>query len=287
MLERALAHPGLAPLKRWFDQHVPAALRRAPATADAAVAPAGLATASGETITRGMVLAAGLGLRMRPITERMPKPLVSVAGRTLLDRALDHFAAAGLARVVVNTHYLADQIAAHVKSRARPEIVLSHEPDLLETGGGVLKALPELGAGPFLVANSDAFWLNGPIPALARLARGWNGAVMDALLLVAMIPGTLGYEGRGDFFMDGVGRLRRRGERDVAPFLFTGVQILHPRLFEDEKPGKFSLNRVYDKALKAGRLWGLRHDGAWYHVGDPNGLLAVEAQLKAIGAAAA
>ena len=208
-----------------------------------------LVTASGETIQRGMVLAAGLGLRMRPITERIPKPLVPVAGRPLLDRALDHYAAAGIAEAVVNTHHLADQIAAHVKTRSRPGILLSHEPELLETGGGVLNALPLLGDAPFFAANSDALWLNGPLPALVRLARAWNGAIMDALLLVSVIPGTLGYEGRGDFFMDAIGRLRRRAERDVAPFLFTGVQILHPRLFEGEAPGKFSLNRVYDKAL--------------------------------------
>ncbi len=246
-----------------------------------------LTTASGETITTGMVLAAGLGLRMRPITERMPKALVMVAGRCLLDRALDHFADAGLARAVVNTHYLADQIAGHVAGRAQPAVALSHEPALLETGGGVLNALPQLGPAPFFVANSDALWLNGPIPALTRLARAWNGAVMDALLLLSVIPGTLGYEGRGDFYMDGLGRLRRRTERAIAPFLFTGVQILHPRLFAGEAPGKWSLNSVYDKALAAERLYGLRHDGAWYHVGDPAGLAAVEARLKAEGAAAA
>jgi MurNAc alpha-1-phosphate uridylyltransferase len=246
-----------------------------------------LSTASGEAISTGMVLAAGLGLRMRPITERMPKPLVMVAGRCLLDRALDHYADAGVRRAVVNTHYLAGQIAAHVATRTQPAIALSHEPALLETGGGVLNALPLLGAGPFIVANSDALWLNGPLPALTRLARAWNGAVMDALLLLSVIPGTLGYQGRGDFTMDGIGRLRRRAERGIAPFLFTGVQILHPRLFEGEAPGKWSLNRVYDKALAAGRLYGLRHDGAWYHVGDPAGLAAVEARLRAEGAAAA
>ena len=246
-----------------------------------------LATAAGETITTGMVLSAGLGLRMRPITDKIPKPLVPVAGRCLLDRALDHYAEAGLTRAIVNTHHLADQIKAHVAGRTRPPIVLSHEPQLLETGGGVLNALPLLGEAPFFVANSDAMWLNGPVPALTRLARAWNGAVMDALLLVSVIPGTLGYEGRGDFYMDGVGRLKRRLERGIAPFLFTGVQILHPRLFAGEAPGKWSLNRIYDKALAAERLYGLRHDGAWYHVGTPAGLAAVEARLKAEGAVAA
>jgi MurNAc alpha-1-phosphate uridylyltransferase len=246
-----------------------------------------LAAASGETIATGMVLSAGLGLRMRPITEHTPKPLVMVAGRCLLDRALDHYAEAGLKRAVVNTHHLADKIKTHLGARTRPPIVLSHEPELLETGGGVLNALPMLGDAPFVVCNSDALWLNGPLPAVSRLARAWNGAVMDALLLVSVIPGTLGYEGRGDFYMDGVGRLRRRAERGIAPFLFTGLQILHPRLFAGETPGKWSLNRVYDKALAAERLYGLRHDGAWYHVGDPAGLVAVEARLKAEGAVAA
>lgn len=238
-----------------------------------------LVAASGETIAAGMVLAAGLGLRMRPITERMPKPLVTVAGRCLLDRALDHYAEAGLARAVVNTHYLAEQIAAHVAARTAPEIVLSHEPALLETGGGVLNALPLLGAGPFFVANSDALWLNGPLPALTRLARAWNGAAMDALLLLAVVPGTLGYEGRGDFTMDGLGRLRRRAERGIAPFLFTGVQILHPRLFEGTEPKRFSLNLLYDRAEEQGRLYGLVHDGIWFHIGTPSGLAIANREL--------
>ncbi len=242
-----------------------------------------LPAVSGERIERGMVLAAGLGLRMRPITESMPKPLVAVAGGTLLDRALDHFAAAGIATVVVNTHHLADHIVAHLERRPRPKVVLSHEPDLLETGGGVLNALPHFNGAPFFVVNSDAVWLNGPVPALVRLARAWDSKRMDALLLVAAIPGTLGYNGRGDFFLDVVGNLRRRGEREVSPFLFTGIQILHPRLFTGEAPGKFSLNRIYDKALKSGRLKGLRHDGVWYHVGDPKGLAAVEARLRRDG----
>ncbi len=151
-----------------------------------------LAAKSGEHIESAMILAAGLGLRMRPITETLPKPLVSVAGGTLLDRALDHFAAAGVETVIVNTHHLASHIVGHLALRRRPAVVLSHEPDLLETGGGVLNALPQLGDAPFFVANSDALWLNGPIPALVRLARAWDSAAMDALLLLAAIPGTLG-----------------------------------------------------------------------------------------------
>jgi MurNAc alpha-1-phosphate uridylyltransferase len=228
---------------------------------------------------RGMVLSAGLGLRMRPITDRIPKPLVPVGGRTLIDRALDHFAAAGLAAVVVNTHYRAEQIEAHLAGRTAPRIVFSREDELLETGGGVLRALPHLGPAPFFASNSDAILMNGATPALTRLAQRWDGAVMDALLLVYPTPGALGYRGPGDFFMDGFGKLARRRGRAVAPFLFTGTQILSPALFEGLAPGAFSLNRVYDKALAAGRLYGLRHDGLWYHVGDPEGLQAVEEAL--------
>lgn len=228
---------------------------------------------------RGMVLSAGLGLRMRPITDKIPKPLVPVRGRTLIDRALDHFEAAGLEAVVVNTHYRAEQLEAHLANRAAPRIVFSREDELLETGGGVLQALPHLGAAPFLVANSDAILLNGATPALTRLARRWDPAIMDALLLVYPTPGALGYQGRGDFFMDAHGQLTRRRGLAVAPFLFTGTQILAPALFAGEAPGKFSLNRIYDKALAARRLYGLRHDGLWFHVGDPEGLQAVEEAL--------
>jgi MurNAc alpha-1-phosphate uridylyltransferase len=226
-----------------------------------------------------MVLAAGLGLRMRPITERMPKPLVRVAGRSLLDRALDEFAAAGIRRAVVNTHYLASQIAGHLATRTDPVIALSHEPELLETGGGVLNALPLLGSLPFVVVNSDSIWLNGSVRTLARMAAAWRSDSLDALLLLTAIPGTIGYSGRGDFFMDAEGNLSRRVQGEAAPFVFTGIQVLHPRLFAGEPAGAFSLNRLYDKALRGGRLKGLRHDGRWFHVGDAAALAAVEAEL--------
>lgn len=231
--------------------------------------------------THAMVLAAGLGTRMRPITDTLPKPLVRVAGETMLDRALDKLAAAGVERAVVNTHYLADQIAAHVEGRTAPNITVSHEADVLETGGGVQNALPDLGDGPFFVVNSDSIWDDGPIPALTRLAAAWDEASMDALLLVHPTVSAVGYQGRGDFFLDLAGRLARRREQQIAPFLFTGLQILHPRLFEGLEPGKFSLNRIYDRALGAHRLSGLRHDGAWYHVGTPEALDQVEAIFSA------
>jgi MurNAc alpha-1-phosphate uridylyltransferase len=237
--------------------------------------------AAKNTPTCAMVLAAGLGLRMRPITETLPKPLVRVAGETMLDRALDKLAAAGVTEAVVNTHHLAGQIAEHLKGRKAPGITLSHEDDVLETGGGVLKALPHLGDGPFFVVNSDSIWDDGPVPALARLAAAWDDAAMDALLLVHPTVTAVGYHGAGDFFLNLDGRLARRREQQIAPFLFTGLQILHPRLFEGLEPGKFSLNRVYDRALEADRLYGLRHDGAWYHVGTPAALDEVEAIFTA------
>jgi MurNAc alpha-1-phosphate uridylyltransferase len=231
--------------------------------------------------THAMVLAAGLGVRMRPITDTLPKPLVRVAGETMLDRALNKLAAAGVERAVVNTHHLADQIADHLKGRKTPAITLSHEADVLETGGGVLRALPHLGDRPFFVVNSDSIWDDGPVPALTRLAAAWDDAAMDALLLVHPTVSAVGYGGSGDFFLDLAGKLSRRREQQVAPFLFTGLQILHPRLFAGLEPGKFSLNVVYDRALEAGRLHGLRHDGGWYHVGTPEALDQVEAIFTA------
>jgi MurNAc alpha-1-phosphate uridylyltransferase len=228
-----------------------------------------------------MVLAAGLGLRMRPITERIPKPLVRVAERTLLDRALDHLEAVGVARAVVNAHYRAEQIVEHLKVRTRPKVELSIEDDLLETGGSVARALPKLGE-TFYVVNSDIMWLDGKVPALVRLARAWDPARMDALLLMQRTASAVGYEGIGDYVLDPLGLPRRRKEREVAPFLFAGVQILHRRLFEGAPEGKFSLNLLYDKAEKAKRLHAIVHDGEWYHVGTPEALGATE-RLLALG----
>ena len=228
-------------------------------------------------IHRAMVLAAGLGLRMRPITLTTPKPLVCVAGRTMLDRALDHLAVAGVQEMVVNTHWLADCVREHLADHS--DISLSHEEELLETGGGVAKALPLLGHEPFYVVNSDIIWTDGETPALARLARAWVDQDMDALLLLQPTGNAVGYEGKGDFFINGNDTLRRRGDADTAPLLFSGVQILHPRLFEGCPSGKFSLNVLYDRALAENRLYGLVHDGGWYHVGTPDALPEVEALL--------
>jgi MurNAc alpha-1-phosphate uridylyltransferase len=227
-----------------------------------------------------MVLAAGLGLRMRPITDNLPKPLVKLAGRALLDRALNALAAAGVSDAVVNTHYLPHMIEDHLAARTAPRITISREPDLLETGGGVTKALPHLGAAPFFVANADIAWEDGPTPALSRLAAAWKDDAMDALLLLQPLVAAPGYDGAGDFTCDDTGRLARRSG-DRAPYVFTGVQMLHPRLFTGAPAGAFSMNILYDRALAAGRLYGLVHDAAWYHVGTPDALDEAERLIAA------
>lgn len=226
----------------------------------------------------GMVLAAGLGTRMRPITDLIPKPLIELGGKALLDHALDRLSDVGVPRAVVNAHYKAEMIARHLEGRRQPAITLSVEDELLETGGGILKALPLLDE-VFYVINSDIFWLDGRMPALRRLADAWDGERLDALLLLQRTTTALGYEGVGDFILDPLGGVRRRREREVAPHLFAGVQIVHRRLFDGEKPGKFSLNRLWDRALAAGRLAAIVHDGEWYHVGTPEALALAEARL--------
>ena len=229
--------------------------------------------------TRAMVLAAGLGLRLRPITLALPKPLVKVAGRPLIDGVLDRLADVGVEEAVVNTHHLGVLLEKHLAERKRPRLRFSPETVLLETGGGVANALAHLGPHPFYVVNGDVLWRDGGTPALLRLAEAWDEREMDALLLLHPTATAIGYHGRGDFVMDQEGRLRRPREAEVVPFLFAGIQILHPRLFADVPSGPFSLNRLYDAALSVGRLRGLRHDGEWYHVGTPQELAAVEAAL--------
>jgi len=228
-----------------------------------------------------MVLAAGLGKRMRPLTNDRPKPLVEVAGAALLDHALARVAQAGVRRAVVNVHYMAERIEAHLAAgRQGLDIALSDErAALLETGGGVANALPLIAGDPFFVLNSDNLWVDGPRPALGELARAWDGAAMDALLLVVPYAGATGYEGQGDFHMDADGRLARRAEGRLAPYVFTGVQLLSKRLFERVAVEPFSLNRLYDRALADGRLFGLAYGGLWFHVGTPAALAEAEAVL--------
>jgi MurNAc alpha-1-phosphate uridylyltransferase len=229
-----------------------------------------------------MVLAAGLGRRMMPITRTLPKPLVKVGGKALIDYALDRLAEAGILTAVVNVHHLPDLIEAHLRSRRTPAVRISDERDvLLETGGGLKRALPLLGDEPFLTLNSDTLWIEGPAPNLPRLLAAWDPGRMDILMLLALAATSVGYDGRGDFTMDTAGRLRRRQEREIAPFVFAGVAIVKPELLRDTPDGPFSANLLYDRAIAAGRLYGLRLDGRWLHVGDPPSIAAAEDSLAA------
>jgi len=225
-----------------------------------------------------MVLAAGLGLRLRPLTDDMPKPLVPVAGKALVDHVLDRLAAAGVRRAVLNLHYKGEMIERHLAARRDIASRFSIEDTLLDTGGGVKKALDLLDE-VFFVVNSDVIWLDGKTAALARLARAFNPDRRDALLLLQRTTNAVGYDGPGDFMLDPVGGLRRRPEREIAPYIFAGVQILHRRLFDGAPDGPFSLNLLWDRAIAAGRVGALVHDGEWFHVGTRSGLAATEARL--------
>jgi len=229
-----------------------------------------------------MVLAAGLGERMRPLTDRMPKPLVPVAGKPLLDHVLDRLAAAGVERAVVNVHYLADMIETHIRGRTRPQIVISDErAKLLNTGGGVVKALGAIGREPFIHVNSDTIWIDSVKPNLERLAEAFDPATMDALLLLAPVSTSIGYPGRGDYAMAADGRLKKRGERDIAPFVYAGAAILRPELFKDAPDGAFSLTTLFSRAEAEGQLHGLRLEGVWMHVGTPEAIKQAEAAIAA------
>ena len=229
---------------------------------------------------RAMVLAAGLGKRMRPITVTMPKPLIEVGGRTLIDHGLDALERAGVEKVVVNVHYLPDQVQSHLARRRGLEIIISDESKtLFDTGGGVAKALPAFSGEPFYLLNSDSFWIEGARPNLDWLASAWSDSDIDALLLVAATVRSVGYGGRGDFRMDPGGRLVRRAEREVAPFVYAGAAILHPRLFEGCPAVAFSLNRLFDKAAEERRLFGVRLDGLWLHIGTPEAIGEAEATI--------
>lgn len=239
-----------------------------------------------------MVLAAGLGLRMRPLTDTQPKPMIDVAGQPLVDWALARIADAGVEHAVVNLHYLGEQIEAHLQHRTSPDIAFSPEDPVLETGGGIERALSHLGPDPFFVCNSDGLWLDGAQNALTRLAKAWDDGAMDGVLLLHDPARAFGYDGSGDFTIASDGKLTRRSDRkaDTAgkAYVFTGVQLLHPRLFSDAPGGVYSLNVLYDRALVNGRLFGLVHDGEWFHVGTPEARDETESWLIAhnLGASA-
>ena len=234
---------------------------------------------------RAMVLAAGLGTRMRFLTEAQPKPLVAVGGKPLIDHVLDKLATAGVETAVVNVHYFADQIEQHLAGRHAPQLVISDERGgLLGTGGGVAKALPQLGDEPFFHVNSDTIWIDGVTPNLRRLAHAFDVNAMDALLLLAPTTTSIGYSGLGDFAMTADGRLRRRAEREVVPFVYAGVAVLSPALFADAPEGVFPLTQLFRRAEEAGRLHGLRLEGLWMHVGTPEAVAAAEAAILASAA---
>jgi MurNAc alpha-1-phosphate uridylyltransferase len=232
-------------------------------------------------IDTAMLMAAGLGKRMRPLTATRPKPLVKVAGKPLMDHALDRLEAGGIRKVVVNVHYLADTVEAHLKARkCGMDFTVSDErTQLLETGGGLIKAKPLLGDAPFFCANSDNLWIDGPQETLSMMQRVWDPERMDALLLLVPLARATCHSGPGDFHMDANGRLSRRKTAHVAPFVFTGVQIMSPTLLVDPPGAVFSTNVFWNRAIDAGRLYGVSHQGLWFDVGTPQAIPVVEAML--------
>lgn len=223
-----------------------------------------------KTIDQAMILAAGLGTRMAPLTAERPKPLIEVQGRALIDHAIDKMVVAGVKFVVVNVHYKAEMMKAHLAGRTDISIQICDETDaILDTGGAIANALPLFRGAPFFTQNSDALWVEGMGRALSRMQERWDPDGMDALMLLAPCATSIGYDGRGDFEMDADGRLTRRAEMKMAPFVWTGLQIVHPRLFEGAPSGRFSINPLWDKAIENERLFGIRLDGVWIHVGTP------------------
>lgn len=227
-----------------------------------------------------MVLAAGLGKRMRPITDTIPKPLVAIAGKTLLDWGLDSLQQIGVEKAVINVHYLPDQIVRHVAARREPRIVISDESErLLDSAGGIVKALPELGGRPFYILNADTFWLDAGKPNLERLALAWDSSAMDILLMLAELPSTTGHSGGTDFLIAPDGRLSRAmGDPDGV--IYAGAAIANPDLFADASAEPHSLNAYFDRAIAAGRLFGMVMQGHWITVGTPDAMAPAEAAVR-------
>lgn len=237
-------------------------------------------------VTRAMIMGAGLGTRMRPLTDDRPKPMVMVAGRTLIDHAIDRLIAAGVNRIVVNVHYKADVLRAHLDKRRDVEVVYSDETErLLDTGGGVVKAMPHFGGEPFFVINSDSIWAEGGTPPLPAMQRLWDASRMDGLMLLAEMETAMGYEGSGDFVLEPDGKVARAKDRSEQPYAYPGVQIVHPRLFDGAPDGAFSTNIMWDRAITAGRLHGTVLDGVWIHVGTPQARDEAENYLAALSPA--
>jgi MurNAc alpha-1-phosphate uridylyltransferase len=229
-----------------------------------------------------MVLAAGMGKRMRPLTATQPKPMVRVAGKPLIDHTLDKLAEAGVARAVVNVHYLADSLEAHLRERESPRVIVSDEREqLLETGGGIAKA-DDLLPDPFFCLNSDNIWLDGPVNAFADLSAAWDATRMDALLLLVTHKAAHNFDGKGDFHMDAVGRLRRRASGRIAPYIFTGIQLISKRLMRDAPEGPFSTNVLWTRAIEEERLFGLAFTGQWFEVGTPQAIRPTEEALSEV-----
>jgi len=231
---------------------------------------------------RAMVLAAGLGHRMRPLTLRTPKPLIEVAGKPIIEHGFEAMRAANVETAVVNVHYLPEQVEAWAQQqKPPPRILISDErAELLDTGGGVVKALPLLGDDPFYVLNSDSFWIEAGEPALSRLRKAWDGAIMDCLLLVCPLQRCVGFDGQGDFSINAEGVLVRKRTDDNHPVVYIGCYLVHPRIFAGARTGAFSMNILWNDAIAAGRLYGLVHDGLWLHVGTPEAIPLAEAALK-------
>ncbi len=237
-------------------------------------------------VTRAMIMGAGLGTRMRPLTDDRPKPMVTVAGRTLIDHAIDRLVAAGVNRIVVNVHYKADVLRAHLDKRRDVEIIYSDETEkLLDTGGGVVKAMPHFTGEPFFVINSDSIWAEGGVPPLSAMQRLWDAGRMDGLLLLAEMETAMGYEGSGDFVLEADGKVARAKDRSEQPYAYPGVQIVHPRLFDNAPDGAFSTNIMWNRAIGAGRLYGTVLDGVWIHVGTPEARDEADAYLAALSPA--
>jgi MurNAc alpha-1-phosphate uridylyltransferase len=232
-----------------------------------------------------MVLAAGLGTRMRPLTDDRPKALVEVMGRPLIDHVLDRLAAAGVDFAIVNLHHFADRLERHLAARSRPRVIIADErKQLLGTGGGIAKALPQLGNAPFFLVNSDSLWLEKGASNLARLDGAFDPARMDALLLLASTSAATGYDERGDYFAMPDGTLQRRTTEQEAPFIYAGAAVLSPALFKGAPEGAFALTPFFDQAQRRQRLHGLILDGMFLHVGTPEAVVAAEKAIRHAGA---